>query len=191
LASAYRGQHKYAQAEALETNVLKIRGRDPASEDYWLPRAMVNLAIDYQLQGKYPQAEKLYDSVLELRRRKLGPENPDTLAAAGLLAICLSYEKEYAKAKDLVQEVIQKASQSSEQSSLALAWYNSASVEAAAAHKDVALEYLRKAADLGSRDILTMASDENLKALRGDPRFAALIAKAKEKDHAAAEQASK
>jgi non-specific serine/threonine protein kinase/serine/threonine-protein kinase len=191
LASAYRGQHKYAQAETLETRVLEIRRRDPATEDYWLPRAMVNLAIDYQLQGKYTQAEKLYDSVLELRRRKLGPEKPDTLAAAGLLAICLSYEKEYAKAKDLLQEAIQKASQSSEQSSLALAWYNSASVEAVAAHKDVALEYLRKAADLGSRDVLTMASDENLKSLRGDPRFAALIAKANEKDHAAAEQASK
>jgi hypothetical protein len=35
-----------------------------------------------------------------------------------------------------------------------------------------------------------MASDENLKSLRGDPRFAALIAKAKEKAYAD-QQASK
>jgi len=62
---------------------------------------------------------------------------------------------------------------------LATAWYSYACGAAVAGGRDRALEYLGKAADLGSPDVPNMASDEDLKSLRSEPRFTALIAQAK------------
>jgi hypothetical protein len=62
---------------------------------------------------------------------------------------------------------------------LAAAWYSLACGAAVAGYRGRTFEYLAKAADLGSQDIANMAKDEDLKSLRGDPRFTALIAQAK------------
>ena len=124
-------------------------------------------------------AAKLRAEVLTIRRRLSGPEDPDTLLAMESLGITLSYEKQFAKAETLFQEALQKAQRSSDKGPLATAWYSFACGEAIARHRDRALEYLGKAADLGSPDVANMASDQDLKSLRGEPRFTVLIAHAK------------
>jgi len=180
LAYVYMYQGKYAQAEALDGQVLEIRRRVLGPEHPDTLWSMISLATIYYDQGKYAQAEALYSQTLEIRRRVLGPEHPDTLYTAELLAICLSHENEYARAEDLFRETIAQASHSGVRSVLALAWYNFACTEAVAGHTEHALEYLQKAANLGSVDILTMANDQDLKSMRDDPRFNALIAQAKD-----------
>ncbi|PYX00856.1 MAG: hypothetical protein DMG86_11645 [Acidobacteria bacterium] len=130
-------------------------------------------------ENRYSDAETLRVQVLAISRRVFGPESPDTLAAMESLGVTLSYEKQYAKAENLFQESIQVAQSSSEKQVLAAAWYRFACGAAVAGHRDRALAYLGKAADLGWSGVAQIATDEDLRSLHGDPRFTALIAKAK------------
>jgi serine/threonine protein kinase len=179
LAEAYQGQGRYAEAEELDAKVLEIGRRLQGPEDR-TPDTMVDLADVYRLEGKYAQAEALYGQTLDIQRRVLGADNPATFSAGEQMAITLSYDKQFARAEALMQEIIQKASRSGEPAVLSGAWYNFACAAAVAGHTNAAMDYLRKADDLGNPDIANMAKDKDLKSLRKDPRFTALIAKAKQ-----------
>lgn len=179
LAEAYQGQGRYAEAEELDAKVLEIGRRLQGPEDRTLD-TMVDLADVYRLEGKYAQAEALYSQTLDIQRRVLGADNPATFSAGEQMAITLSYDKQFARAEALMQEIIQKASRSGEPAVLSGAWYNFACAAAVAGHTNAAMDYLRKADDLGNPDIANMAKDKDLKSLRKDPRFTALIAKAKQ-----------
>jgi len=179
LAEAYQGQGRYAEAEELDAKVLEIGRRMQGPEDRTLD-TMDDLADVYRLEGKYAQAEALYSQTLDIQRRVLGADNPATFSAGEQMAITLSYDKQFARAEALMQEIIQKASRSGEPAVLSGAWYNFACAAAVAGHTNAAMDYLRKADDLGNPDIANMAKDKDLKSLRKDPRFTALIAKAKQ-----------
>ena len=179
LAEAYQGQGRYAEAEELDAKVLEIGRRLQGPEDRTLD-TMDDLADVYRLEGKYAQAEALYSQTLDIQRRVLGADNPATFSAGEQMAITLSYDKQFARAEALMQEIIQKASRSGEPAVLSGAWYNFACAAAVAGHTNAAMDYLRKADDLGNPDIANMAKDKDLKSLRKDPRFTALIAKAKQ-----------
>ena len=179
LAEAYQGQGRYAEAEELDAKVLEIGRRLQGPEDRTLD-TMDDLADVYRLEGKYAQAEALYSQTLDIQRRVLGADNPATFSAGEQMAITLSYDKQFARAEALMQEIIQKASRSGEPAVLSGAWYNFACAAAVAGHTNAAMDYLRKADDLGYTDIANMAKDKDLKSLRKDPRFSALIAKAKQ-----------
>lgn len=179
LAEAYQGQGRYAEAEELDAKVLEIGRRLQGPEDRTLD-TMDDLADVYRLEGKYAQAEALYSQTLDIQRRVLGADNPATFSAGEQMAITLSYDKQFARAEALMQEIIQKASRSGEPAVLSGAWYNFACAAAVAGHTNAAMDYLRKADDLGYTDIANMAKDKDLKSLRKDPRFTALIAKAKQ-----------
>jgi len=179
LAKAYQGQGRYAEAEELDAKVLEIGRRMQGPEDRTLD-TMDDLADVYRLEGKYAQAEALYSQTLDIQRRVLGADNPATFSAGEQMAITLSYDKQFARAEALMQEIIQKASRSGEPAVLSGAWYNFACAAAVAGHTNAAMDYLRKADDLGNPDIANMAKDKDLKSLRKDPRFTALIAKAKQ-----------
>jgi tetratricopeptide (TPR) repeat protein/predicted Ser/Thr protein kinase len=179
LAKAYQGQGRYAEAEELDAKVLEIGRRMQGPEDRTLD-TMVDLADVYRLEGKYAQAEALYSQTLDIQRRVLGADNPATFSAGEQMAITLSYDKQFARAEALMQEIIQKASRSGEPAVLSGAWYTFACAAAVEGHTNAAMDYLRKADDLGNPDIANMAKDRDLKSLRKDPRFTALIAKAKQ-----------
>ncbi len=103
----------------------------------------------------------------------------DTIDNLERVGILYAYEKQYAKAESTLQQALQAAQRSPDKKLTAAAWYSYACAAAVAGHRDQAIEYLRKADDLGSTDVPNMANDEDLKSLRPDPRFAALIAQAK------------
>jgi eukaryotic-like serine/threonine-protein kinase len=180
LAKAYQGQGRYAEAEELDAKVLEIGRRVQGPEHPNTLDTMDDLADVYRLEGKYAQAEALYSQTLDIQRRVLGADNPATFIAGEQLAITLSYDKQFARAEALMQEIIQKASRSGEPAVLSGAWYTFACAAAVAGHTNAAMDYLRKADDLGNPDIANMAKDKDLKSLRKDPRFTALIAKAKQ-----------
>jgi non-specific serine/threonine protein kinase/serine/threonine-protein kinase len=62
---------------------------------------------------------------------------------------------------------------------LSNAWYSFAAAAATAGHHDEAFEYLSHAIDDGYGAPDAIAADPDLKSLRGDPRFDALVAKAR------------
>jgi len=179
LAETYKWEGKYLQAEALYKQTLEIRRRTGGPDDPNTLSTMSSLADVYKSERKYPEAERLVSHVLELRRRTLGPDHSDTLAAGGQLASILGHEKQRAKGDALLQEMLPRASRSREQSALSTAWYNFADAAAVAGKTEAAMDYLQKAQDLGPHPATIIAVDEDLKSLRKDPRFIALITKAK------------
>jgi len=60
-----------------------------------------------------------------------------------------------------------------------MAWYNLGCVAAAAKRPDEAFQYLHQAVVLGYSDPDHLQQDEDLKPIRSDPRFAALVGEAR------------
>jgi tetratricopeptide (TPR) repeat protein len=169
LANAYQGQGRYAEAEEFDAKVVEIGRRVQGPEHPNTLDTMDDLADVYRLEGKYAQAEAFLSQTLDIQRRVLGADNPATFIAGEQLAITLRYEKQFARAEALMQEIIPKASRSGELAVLSGAWYNFACAAAVAGHTNAAMDYLRKADDLGYTDIANMAKDKDLKSLRRRP----------------------
>jgi len=179
LADTLAHQRRYAEAETLYRTTIDAERRafgPDSSRTLW---GMGRLADTLTAERRYPEAEKLRQEIGEIYTRKQGPEGGGTLDNMERLGIILAYEKQYPKAEDLLQQAVLAAGHSSRKSRLASAWYAYACAAAVAGHRDRAFEYLQKAADLADPDVASMASDDDLKSLRTDPRFTALIDQAK------------
>jgi hypothetical protein len=72
------------------------------------------------------------------------------------------------------------ARKTSEAGGLTEAWYNFGRAAPIAGHRDVALDYLRQSIENGFSNLDAAASDPDLKSLQDDPRFDALLAKARQ-----------
>ena len=59
------------------------------------------------------------------------------------------------------------------------AWYGYATVAAAAHDNDQAMDCLNSAVKHGFERVQELATDDDLKSLRGDPRFEALVSRTK------------
>jgi eukaryotic-like serine/threonine-protein kinase len=179
LAYNYLTQRKFAPAETLFTQTLEAQRRAPGPEDPDTLTTMLSMSDLYKFEHKYAQAEALASQTLEIRRRVLGPDHPDTLVSGAELAIILSHERQLEKADTLLQQMFQKAKQSQNQSALGGAWYSLACAAAAAGKIDAAIDYLRKGQEITPQPAATLANDDDMRPLRKDPRFIAIVAKAK------------
>jgi hypothetical protein len=82
----------------------------------------------------------------------------------------------YAEAKSYFKKPSKREAIPGRQENRWLAWYNLACVAEAANHSDDALQYLREAVNRGYKNADGLMADENLKSLRQNPRFQALVA---------------
>lgn len=176
LARVYRVEGKYAQAEALLTQLLEIQRRVLGPESPQTLSAISRLAYDYFLEGNYAQAESLYSQGLEIGRRVLKPDDPLLLSILENLGSTLSHQGRYDEGEKLFREAIRNTAQAQ----LQTLWYNFACAAAVAGRKDDALEHLSQAIDLGFNQADYLGQDDDLKSLRGDPRFDAIVAKARQ-----------
>jgi hypothetical protein len=78
------------------------------------------------------------------------------------------------------RDVIQTAEKTHQPATVAEAWYNSACAEAARGRQDEAFADLGRAIKNGLISPGEISADPELESLRGDPRFDAVIAKARE-----------
>jgi non-specific serine/threonine protein kinase/serine/threonine-protein kinase len=179
LAQTLTHEGRYAEAEKLHRSTLDADRRVYGPEHPRTLTAMGELADTLIADHRYAEAEKLRQEIIQIFTRQQGPESPAALDNMERLGIVFAYDKQYAKAENLFQQALQAARHSSDKSLLANAWYDYACAAAVAGHRDQAFEDLQKAADLGDGDIANIANDEDLKSLRGDPRFQGLIAQAK------------
>ncbi len=180
LASALDDEGRFADAQELYHETLELDRRILGPEHPETLRVMHRLALTLQEQGRFAESEKLYRETLELTRRALGPEHPQIVGTLEGLALDLAHENRYGEAEPLFREAVRIASKQKSVTSVGEAWYDFACGEAIAGHRDVALQYLRKAVELRWFETADMANDDDLKNLRGDPRFEALVAHAKE-----------
>jgi eukaryotic-like serine/threonine-protein kinase len=173
-----------AEAEKLYRETADIRRRVLGPEHPDTLTSMYNLAAVLSYEGHYAEAEKLQREILDVYRRVLGPEHPLTLGSMGDLAATLTSMRDYAEAEKVLKQVleIQRHIFGPESRYTAVSTYNLACVAARRGRRDEALSLLREAVDhgLGQDTESAMAIDPDLKSLHGDPRFAALVAHAKE-----------
>jgi non-specific serine/threonine protein kinase/serine/threonine-protein kinase len=179
LAITLTNQGHYAEAEELFRETLDIQRRVLGPDHRHTLTSQLNLAVALTHEGHYVEAESLFRETLDVQRRVLGPDHPSTLESLESLAINLSHqERRYGEAEQLFREAIGRAKKANQQGVLGLAWYNFACGAAIAGRHDEALEYLRQAIEDGFEETVdAMASDIDLKSLRGNVGFEALLAK--------------
>ena len=184
LAILYDVEGKHTQAEALDVQTLELRRRVLGAEHPDTLRSAGNLGVDYVHDGKYAQAEELLTQVVEKEKQILGPEHPDTLASITNLAGLYFQQGKYAQAEVLYTQgfEIRKRILGLEHPDTAESLYNLSCVAAQRGDKDRAIALLSQSVDHGlpRSDALGIEKDTDLASLHGDPRFAALVAHAKQ-----------
>jgi eukaryotic-like serine/threonine-protein kinase len=168
------------EAEKLYSDVIDAQRRVLGPEHPQTLRAMTMLALTLAKEGRYTEADKLQDQVIEAKTRVLGPTHASTLQSMELEALGLNREGRYAEAEKMFRDVIGAAEKTNQPATVAEAWYNFGCAEAARGHRDEAFADLNNAIKDGLVAPGELSGDPELKSLHDDPRFAPLVAHAKE-----------
>ncbi len=169
----------YTEAVKIYTDVIEAQGRVLGPDHPQRLRAMMNLALALTKEGHYAEADKLQDQVIDAKTRVLGPTHASTLQSMEFKALGFSREGRYAESEKLFHDVIDTAEKTNQPATVAEAWYNFACTEAARGHADEAFADLSHAVEQGLISPTELAADPELKSLRSDPRFQAIVAKAR------------
>ena len=189
LAWTLQKEGRYAEAEKFEREKLDIQRRVLGPEHRDTLGTVNNLAWTLMREGRYAEAEELGRQTLEVERRVLGPEHPNTLITMNTLAGALSRERRYPEAEKLFRDLldIQTRVLGPEHPNTATTRYNLGCLAALQGRTDEAFSLVSGAIDHGLRSStdLGIEKDPDLNSLHADPRFAPLVAHAKEKAAAA------
>ena len=172
---------RYAEAEALFRESLE-RMRRVLGEDHPLTLSATNdFATMLDGQGRPAEAEPLYRETLQKRRRILGEDHPDTLSSMANLANVCFVQGRYAEAEALFLEALEKDRrlQGENHPDTQSVLYNLGCMSALRGDRAAALRWLDQCVTHGWPHAEQMANDSDLKSLRGDPAFDALVARAR------------
>jgi len=174
----------YGEAEQVQRDAIDTEKRVFGPEHPDTLNGMMNLGVIMRRMGRYAEAEKIYRETLPIQSRVLGPEHPDTLVLKESLAIAVAKQKRYEEAEGIYTEtlVVIRRVYGPNHPTTAGSIYNIACLEAVQGHHDKALSLLSDALDhgLNANVAMRIESDEDLQSLHGQPRFAELVARAKE-----------
>jgi len=172
LAGVYWKKRNYSESRRLLELVLDIKENALEPGHPSITRTIQDLGQLQREAGFLEEARSQFERAAELWES--GP-NPDSLKIGKCLfdlAILFALQNEFEKAESEYQkslEIIEKLSQTDDPEVLFLqACYWSASGD-----KDMALQYLKRVADQGSR--MNFRSEPLLESLHGDPEFEALV----------------
>jgi non-specific serine/threonine protein kinase/serine/threonine-protein kinase len=189
LANVFGNSARYAEAEKLHRQVLDIRRRVLGRDHPDTLSSMNNLGVALYRDGRSAEAMELFRETLDIERRISGPEHPHTLMSMNNLANMLREAGRFADAEKLQREALesQRRVLGPEHPQTAISTYNLACIFADKGNRNQALTLLREAVDHGLDPMsdLAIEKDPDFKSLHGDPRFAALVAHAKERAAAA------
>ncbi len=189
LASIYFDEGRLADAEKLYQEAVDTRRRVLGPDHPDTLAVMDGYATTLAEEHHNDQAEKLLRETLSIRQRVLGPDHRDTLMSMNNLANMLFIEGRYDDADKLEHEALdtQRRVLGPNHPDTAMSTYNLGGIALHKGKPDAALSLLREAVDhgLAPNIALHMEKDPDLAALHSDPRFAALVAHAKERAAAA------
>ncbi len=172
-------EKRLADAELLERQTLKDKLRVLGPDHPETVRSMNTLAAILADEGKLSDAKPLAEQVLAYRTRVLGPDHPLTFSAMSNLGEVLTQLKDYEAAERILKEAQagELRALGPNSPTVGLTMYNLACLELKRGRRTEALATLRDAADHGLQHWVAaqMATDPDLAALHGDPRFTALV----------------
>ena len=184
LAQVLVNEKRYPEAEKLlrDTYAAKLKTVGPEHRSTLV--TMGNLAELLQIEGKNAEAEKLVRQTLDIERRALGPEHTDTLVTMKSLGTILKSEKQYPESEKVFRETFagRRHALGDDHPNTAESAYDLACVLALEGKRDESFSNLQFAVDHQLKPDLRkgMEKDDDLKSLRPDPRFTALLAKAQQ-----------
>jgi eukaryotic-like serine/threonine-protein kinase len=184
-----QNEKRYAESEKILREVLEIERRVVGPDhDHTLGTTM-NLAMTLTYENRYEEAVALEQDTLEIMRRVRGPEHPETLKLLHALGETLTAAGRYSEAEKLLREAIdtQHHILGPESPDAADSMGDLARVLALTHRSDEALSVLRDAVNHGLPPNGDLAIEQlpDFKSLRGDPRFKAIVADAKQRAVAA------
>jgi eukaryotic-like serine/threonine-protein kinase len=187
LADVLFREGRSVEAEKLFRETLEAQTRVLGPENPDTLASQSSLARLLITEGHYREAESMARKAFDIQLRVLGPQHADSLNTLQYLGMALAYDDSYSEAKKLFTDTIDKLSKTRE-STVPLAWYSFACVAAAANDRDGAFGYLREAISHGYKDADHIRVDDDLKSLRGDRRFEALLVDAAKPSTSAAQE---
>jgi non-specific serine/threonine protein kinase/serine/threonine-protein kinase len=181
-----------AEAEKVQREVLEAQNRLLGPEAHYALISADNLASIMAADGRLAEAEKLEKETLDTQRRVYGSENLTSIHFTMNYADIRASMGDDEESEKLLRRVldVERRILGPHQPETAMTVYDLAGLAAKHGRIDEAISLLREAIEIGllPRVSSGMEEDSDLKPLRGDPRFAALVAQAKER--AAAQKAN-
>jgi non-specific serine/threonine protein kinase/serine/threonine-protein kinase len=185
LGSTLHYEARYAEAAQLERETFEMQRRVLGPQHRDTMGSMNNMAFTLEHLRRYPEAERIYREALEIQRRVLGPNHPDTLLTMDNLNNTVAEQGRYAEAEKLCRETleIRKRILGPEHPDTATSRYELAGLLARQGRRNEALSVLREAVDHGldAGTDMDLVKEEDFNSLHDDPRFAALVAHARER----------
>jgi eukaryotic-like serine/threonine-protein kinase len=164
------------EAEKLQRETCDTMARVIGPEHPGTLECRSDLARVLNREGRYAEAEKLARGAFDVEIRTLGPQRISTLDTLQQLGIALAHIHRYPEASKLFRDVIEKRKSLAANGNSWSVWYNFAGVAEAANRPDDALQYLQEAINRGFKDASVLTADDDLKNLRGNPKFQQLVA---------------
>jgi eukaryotic-like serine/threonine-protein kinase len=184
LGLAYLGAKRYPEAEALYRQLLDRETRvvGPNNRQTLVFRGALGDALYHE--NKLPEAEHICRETLDTERRVLGPDQQDTLVTQNTLSLILEKEQHYADAEALMIDTLARRTKvlGAKAPGTAESEFNLAGIYALEGKRDEAFLHLDRALDAGAKpsDLESLAPDPNYNSLHADPRWAPLLARAKQ-----------
>ncbi len=153
-ARVYTHQHRYDRAIV---ELERARAVEPEH-----PLVKTFLAVAYFNQGRVDEAQPLVEEVLR--------QHPHLEAVKPVLAWCLSARGEHERARALITEGVRETARADHDAAFWLA-----GLYALEGLTDEAIEWVRRAIQLGNENYPLFAGSRKLDSLRSDPRFIGLM----------------
>ncbi len=184
LALLLSSEGRYAEAEKLNREVLATSQRVLGPDYPTTIKINNNLANTFLFEGRFVEAERLQRETLDIYRRVLGPDNPYTLYLMNSLSATLMAEGHLDQAEEVLHSALetQKRLFGPQHRDPALTTYNLACVAALKGNANESFRLLRQAIEYAAPEVAQMIeTDYAFKSLKIDPRFAEVVAYAKDK----------
>lgn len=179
LATTLSEEGRLSEAEQLQRDVLEVQKRVLGPEAPYTLSSMDNLAITLLYEGRLQEADKLERETLEIQRRVHGQENLTTIHYMMNEAEIVSGMGNLGEAERMSLDLLdlERRMIGPESPELAETTYNLGSIKAKQGKIDEAFALLSHAVDHGllPREALKLGEDPDLKNLKDDPRFGALV----------------
>ncbi len=181
LAATLKDEKKYTESKAMYEELYPIERKVLGDEHFETLSTRVALAEILAARGDYAGAEKSYRETRELDPKVLGADHPRAIERLDEFGVVLAHEHKNKEADQVLNEALQRAKKSKIATAVPNAWYGFATGAAVEGNRELALDRLKKAFDLGYTDVETVRTDDDWKSFRGDPRFEAILTAASNK----------